>query len=78
MLHFKNLISQHIGAELSKYLHFSIVRVDDKAVGVVVCNRSTEPVFLKTPKSEAFYIRNGPSSDELPVSKVVTYIKHRK
>ena len=78
MLHFKNLISQHIGAELSKYLHFSLIRLDEKTVGVVVCNRSTEPVFLKTPKSEAFYIRNGPSSDELPVSKVLTYIKHRK
>ena len=54
MLHFKNLVSQHIGAELSKYLHFSIVRVDEKKVGVVICNRSTESVFLKTPKSEAF------------------------
>jgi len=78
MLHFKNLISQHIGAELSKYLHFSIVCVDEKTVGVVVCNRSAEPAFLKTPKSEAFFIRNGPSSDELPISKVLTYIKHRK
>ena len=77
-LHFKNLISQHIGAELSKYLNFGIVRVDEKTAGVVVCDRSAEPVFLKTPKRETFYIRNGPSSDELPVSKVLTYIKHRK
>ena len=78
MLHFKNLINQHVGAELSKFLDFSIAGLDGKTVGVVVCNRSTEPVFLKTPKSEAFYIRNGPSSDELPVGKVLTYIKHRK
>lgn len=78
MLHFKNLVSQHIGAEISKYLHFSIVRVDEKKVGVVICNRSTESIFLKSPKSEVFYIRNGPSSDELQVSKVLTYIKHQK
>jgi hypothetical protein len=32
-LHFKNLINQHIGAELSKYLRFSIIRVDDKKSG---------------------------------------------
>ena len=77
-LHFKNLINQHIGAELSKYLRFAIVPMDDKEVGVVSCARSSEPVYLKTGKNEAFYIRSGPSSDELPVSKVVAYIQNRK
>lgn len=77
-LHFKNLIAQHIGAELSKYIRFQIVPVGDKTVGVVRCDRSTEPVFMQTNKSEAFYIRNGPSSDELPVSKALSYIKNRK
>jgi hypothetical protein len=62
----------------SKYLHFNIVRVDKKTVGAVMGNRYIEPVFLKPPKSEAFYIRNGPSSGRLPVSEVLTYIKHRK
>lgn len=77
-LHFKNLIAQHVGAVLSKYIRFQIVPVGDKTVGVVVCDRSAEPVFLKTNKSEAFYIRNGPSSDELPVSMALNYIKSRK
>jgi hypothetical protein len=77
-LHFKNLIAQHVGTVLSKYIRFQIVPVKDKTVGVVVCDRSTEPVFLKTNKSEAFYIRNGPSSDELPVSIALNYIKSRK
>lgn len=76
-LHFKNLVNQHIGAELSKYLRFGIYRVDDKQVAVVACRRSLEPAFLKTGKNEAFYIRSGPSSDELPVSKVVAYIQNR-
>lgn len=76
-LHFKNLISQHIGAELSKHLRFTIVRLDGKQVGVVSCRRCTDPVFLKIGKNEAFYIRNGPSSDELSVSKVVAYIQKR-
>jgi hypothetical protein len=77
-LHFKNLIAQHVGAVFSRYIRFQIVPVGDKTVGVVVCDRSAEPVFLKTNKSEAFYIRNGPSSDELPVSMALDYIKKRK
>lgn len=76
-LHFKNLINQHIGAELSRHLQFAIVRMEDKQVGVVSCARSSEPAYLKTGKSEAFYIRSGPSSDELPVSKVVAYLRIR-
>jgi hypothetical protein len=77
-LHFKNLIATHIGAELSKYIRFVLVSMDSKTVGVVHCSRSSEPVFLKDVNKEHFYIRNGPSSDELPVSKALKYIKNRK
>ncbi|WP_170302335.1 RNA-binding domain-containing protein [Desulfosarcina widdelii] len=76
-LHFKNLINQHIGAELYKYLRFDLVRVDGSLIGVVSCSRSVEPVYLKTAKSEEFYIRSGPSSDALPVSKIMAYIKNK-
>lgn len=76
-LHFKNLIAEHIGAEFSKHIDLQIYQLGDHTVGVVNCGRSPEPVFLKSNKSEAFYIRNGPSSDELPVSKVLNYIKSR-
>ncbi len=77
-LHFKNLVATHIGAEMSKNIRFRLVPVAGKTVGVVRCSRSSEPVFLKNGNKEAFYIRNGPSSDELPVSKAINYIKHRK
>lgn len=76
-LHFKNLIAAHLGAEHSKYIRFSILSVFDKTVGVVQCSRSSDPVFLKDGNKEAFYIRNGPSSDELPVSQALRYIEHR-
>ncbi|MFQ3225405.1 MAG: hypothetical protein ACI8Z5_001665, partial [Lentimonas sp.] len=39
---------------------------------------SNEPVFLKHSKGESFFIRNGPSSDELPISQALDYIKARK
>jgi hypothetical protein len=77
-LHFKNLIANHIGAELSKHIRFLLVPLEDRTVGVVRCARCSEPVFLKDGSKEYFYIRNGPASDELPVSKALKYIKHRK
>lgn len=77
-LHFKNLISQQIGAQFSKDIEFRTVWIDDKMVGIIECRRSSEPVFLKHAKGESFFIRNGPSSDELPVSQVVEYIRTRK
>ncbi|HSR87730.1 MAG TPA: RNA-binding domain-containing protein, partial [Pontiella sp.] len=77
-LHFKNLVSKHIGADLSKYIRFKLVPMGEKTVGVVLCAQASEPVFLKDGNKEHFYIRNGPSSDELPVSKALNYIKHRK
>jgi len=77
-LHFKNLIGKHIGADLSKYIRFILVPMDGKTVGVVLCARADEPVFLKEGSNkEHFYIRNGPASDELPVSQALNYIKHR-
>ena len=36
--------------------------------------RAAKPAYLRNGNKEAFYIRNGPSSDELPVSKVIDYI----
>ena len=76
-LHLKNLVNQHIGAEFSKYLRFNLVGVDGKQIGVVSCRPCADPVYLKEGKSEAFYIRSGPSSDALPVSKIVSYIRNR-
>ncbi len=77
-LHFKNLINQHIGLELSKLLFFEIVEVDGKKVVIIDCDVSMEPVFLKNKKEESFYIRSGPSSVQLSVSKVLKYLEHRK
>ncbi|VGO21416.1 RNA-binding domain-containing protein [Pontiella sulfatireligans] len=77
-LHFKNLIANHIGAETSEYVRFIMVPMEGKTVGVVRCSQAADPVFLRDGNKEAFYIRNGPASDELPVSKALKYIKHRK
>ncbi len=74
-LHFKNLVANHLGAEMSKHIRLNILPMDGKTVALVQCSSAAHPVYLKNGNKEAFYIRNGPSSDELPVSKVVDYIK---
>lgn len=74
-LHFKNLVATHIGADLSKHIRFRLVAMDGRTVGVVQCSRASKPVYLRNGNKEAFYIRNGPSSDELPASKMVGYIE---
>ncbi len=73
-LHFKNLIAKGLGADLSQYIRFSLVVMNERTVGVVQCVKSTRPVYLRDGNKEAFYIRNGPSSDELPASRMVDYI----
>ncbi len=76
-LHFKNLINQHIGLEHSRYIQFILQAVQDKLVAAVECERSPKPVFLTTGKEEDFYIRCGPASVKLSVSKVLQYLSKR-
>lgn len=77
-LHFKNLIGKHLGAGVSTYIEFRTISFDDHYIGVARCLPAHEPVFLQHAKGEGFFIRNGPSSDELPVSEALEYIKNRK
>lgn len=76
-LHFKNLVANHLGADISQHIRFSLVPMAGKTVGVVQCSPASRPVYLRNGNKEAFYIRNGPSSDELPVSKAISYIGDR-
>lgn len=78
MLHFKNLINQHIGAEFTNYLNFGLLTIQDKMIGVLECEASQKPVFLKNKNDEHFYIRSGPSNTKLQTSKILEYIEDRK
>ncbi len=77
-LHFKNLINQHIGVEFSKYLNFDIKALNGKSIAIIECERAQDPAFLKNNQDEDFYIRTGPSSEKLPVSKALKYLEARK
>ncbi len=76
-LHFKNLIKQHIGLEFSDYIQMDVYEVQNHKVVLIEVGKSPNPAFLKMKDEEDFYIRSGPSSVKLPVSKVLTYLDQR-
>ncbi|MCP4408041.1 MAG: ATP-binding protein [Gammaproteobacteria bacterium] len=77
-LHFKNLFQQHIGLEFSKFVHFDLQPVYGKQVIVVECERAKVPVFLSARNEESFFIRSGPSSVKLSISKTLVFLQHRR
>ena len=71
LLHFNNLIKQHIGLEHSKHIRFSIKRIQSHSVLVVDCQKSDKPVFLKDKGDEDFYVRVGPGTRKLSTREVL-------
>lgn len=75
LLHVKNLINQHIGAEFSMFLETSLVNFGNKEMILLECQKTSDAVFLKIGKNEEFYIRSGPSSTKLSPSQIVNFVK---
>ena len=78
LLHFNSLIKEYIGLEFSKYMDFGIFQVGGKHVLMVTCRPSIDPVFLKISNHESFFIRSGPASLQLSMSKTLKYLKNRE
>ena len=74
LLHIKNLINQHIGAEFSGFVTISLLNSEEKDVLMIDVVRAGRPVFLKIGKNEEFYIRSGPSSVKLSPSQMISYV----
>ncbi|HIH74017.1 MAG TPA: ATP-binding protein [Methanosarcina sp.] len=78
LLHFKQLIKQHIGLNYAPMIEYTLVPVNGNEVLEIDCKKSDEAVFLKTDKDEEeFYIRIGPSSERLAGSKLIEYVNRR-
>lgn len=77
LLHLTSLIKERLGALFLKYLHFSIESVSSQLVLRINCQPSSRPVYLTDGKSEHFYIRTGPATTDLRLSKVYGFIKER-
>jgi uncharacterized protein with ParB-like and HNH nuclease domain len=82
-LHFRNLIKNFYGIEFSSSnldVHFPIV--DDTEICVIEIKPWHKPLYTKVTdkngvQSEKFYLRNGNSSPDLPISEVADYVATR-
>jgi len=77
LLHYKNLLNQHIGLEFSNFINLIINQVEGKTILVIECERADRPAFLYNKNNEDFYIRSGPASVQLSISKVLKYVQNR-
>ncbi len=77
LLHFKNLVNQHLGPEYARFLRFELFQLADRQIAAVECEQADVPAFLRHNQGETFLIRSGPSSIELPISRALVYIRGR-
>ena len=78
LLHVQNLIKEHVGLEYFAYVKFTLLDMGDKKILAVQCSPLKRIMLLKSAGKEQFYVRSGPSSIELPMSKVLEYVNDRK
>ncbi len=78
LLHVKNLINQHVGAEFYNFIVVTLVAIENQEVVMLECKCAGRPVFLKIGKNEEFYIRSGPSSTKLSPSQMMNFVQKHK
>ena len=71
-----NLINQHLGKRVHKFINLEIVNHNDSDICVVKVSKCDGPVFLGKNDNETFFIRASASSQRLSISEVVGYIKY--
>lgn len=78
LLHFKQLIKEHIGLAYAPLIEYNFVPVNGKKILKIDCRKSDEAVFLRLDKNEEeFYIRIGPSSERLTGSRLIEYVNRQ-
>ncbi|MCH2175053.1 MAG: response regulator [Lentisphaeria bacterium] len=78
LLHWNGLLKNHIGAEFSPKVNSKLVFCCQKQVLIVQVLKSLDPVFFRRDKDEIFYVRSGPSSEQLSPSELLAYITARQ
>jgi hypothetical protein len=74
LLHFNNMIRQHIGLEHAALIQFRLRELGGRKILVVDCRRSQVPVFVRHGNDEDFYVRVGPGTRKLATSTALEYI----
>jgi hypothetical protein len=76
-LHLANILRDRIGAQHAMNVQPRFDDYEGVRVLAVECSRSPSPVFLKDGTTEKFYVRYGPSTQELTGGIAQEYIKQR-
>lgn len=76
-LHLTNLVKSRMDPIAMTEIRIDYGTYQDYRIMKVVSNPSPIPIFVKDGAVKRFYVRMGPSTDELPADKIHEYIKHR-
>jgi hypothetical protein len=76
LLHLTNIIKTRIGKNFLNLIDFKFIKINEKTVLKIECEKSKTPIFVLSPTNEEeFYIRAGPSSIQIKGSELVEYIE---
>lgn len=74
LLHLTKLIKEYISPLHTRFVHYEIEAIHQKSILRIDVEPSSIPAYLRNKDTERFYIRIGPSTNKLPVSKIYDYI----
>ena len=77
LLHLTSIVKERIGSTYSKYLQFTIETISDQYILRIDCLPASKPAYLTDSNQDHFYIRTGPATTDLRLSKVYSYIRER-
>lgn len=77
LLFLTNTIKSQLGTLHLDKIHFDLEQLEDKKILRVDIRAGEEPCYLSNEKLDHFYIRTGPSTTDLRLSKVHKYVTKR-
>lgn len=77
-LHLFNLIKEYLGNHIASLVNTEMIKIGEKFICLVTCERSPEPVYLNFKKrGEEYFIRTGPGTTKLSTSEAHKYITNK-
>ena len=76
-LHLTKLIKDYISAIHIEFTNFEIEEIQHKHILRIDCEPATIPAYVKERSGESLYVRTGPSTTNLKVSKIYDYVNMR-
>ena len=77
LLFLTNTLKSQLGALQLSNIHFHTEKINNQDMLRIDVHPSEQPCYLSYENEERFYIRTGPSTNALELSKVYNYIKKR-